>query len=857
MAIKIVQNNLYKNKTQEDYKKILSSFDRINIDGIYYITDIYDVLDKEFKVNEEKDESYVYELPPMQLYNGFDSSDYDQFLGQKTSQKMNGLSKTPFYSKYRLINPVYENYYNQKQTISFFSYNYASNYFNIFHKYRYNTFYNYMKNGTNGTIAIDDENTALFKIEASNILGLPSQLTSSNGYSSSYRLSDNTELQGLLDFPLREGENPSIALGALARTNMSYEDKILETIPENNDKYKVMNDYMELGGEEQKNRVSKSFASRELLPHYRNLGTSIPLHFHRNSYLYNFYNPGSGEEGYISKYFSLFDSDRFPTYNVFPSKNYFPNLFSNDPVFDSKNQGRYLKNDYYYLSNPNNDFDTKTDYMNDLYYISKNTRGIIFDVSKRYKTSTEAHDDLFSRLGILIIQSTENIIMQKFINREYIFYRYGYKYGQMIRWTTWKNNIPNNTKNSDELNNADSLHYPIGFGAYRNNGHFTSIKGKTFNRKDIEDLINSYGAPLTDSYKLEEKIEDYFKTRVKRDYHNDLFIKVEGDVGIDNLNLGDNSLSRVLIRNKNSVEDCESAIVINADGGGNFGIATWFAPDRTDTSLRYDYNMYGINTRNINNEKIKNMEDKIFYQIGENGNLNVKTHAGYFYPGNILSQFVLSTLSKDVPDKNTKCIRFFNGYKDSKLKSLIYPDIEYEFFLPGTKSYRHNTYRYSQPNLSTRKIYNYLDPNRFVVGGAKSAEIPPEIDFIEMALYLSYVKVTGPSTVQYIPLKKNFIIRRFEDFIFKGKYKITAYDECVLTNFDDPEGEILVVGYDSKASRLFCYGLDSKGNRQMDKFTFTIFIPKFSEYTKDVKNKEPQTTGIDLNIDNHLHIIKT
>ncbi|MBF1198915.1 MAG: hypothetical protein HXM10_05935, partial [Fusobacterium periodonticum] len=134
-------------------------------------------------------------------------------------------------------------------------------------------------------------------------------------------------------------------------------------------------------------------------------------------------------------------------------------------------------------------------------------RGIIFDVSKRYKTSTEAHDDLFSRLGILIIQSTENIIMQKFINREYIFYRYGYKYGQIIRWTTWKNNIPNNTKNSDELNNADNLHYPIGFGAYRNNGHFTSIKGKTFNRKDIEYLINSYGAPLTDSYKLEEKIQ--------------------------------------------------------------------------------------------------------------------------------------------------------------------------------------------------------------------------------------------------------------------------------------------------------------------------------------------------------------
>lgn len=852
MAIKIVQNNLYKNKTQEDYKRILSSFDRINVDGIYYITDIYDVIDKEFRVNEEKDESYIYELPPMQLYDGFDLTDTRQFLGQPTSDKMNGLSKTPFYSKYRLLNPRYENYTNQKQTLSFFAYNYASNYFNIFHKYRYNTFYNYMKNGS---ISIDDENTELFKIEASNVLGLPTQLTSSNGYSSSYRLSDNTEIQGLLDFPLREGENPSVALGHLARTVMRYEDGVLETLPKNNDKYKVMNDYMEKL-KEQKFRESKSFASRELLPHYRNLGTSIPLHFHRNSYLYNFYKSGIQGDDFVFKDIPSFDSDRFPTYNVFPSKNYFPNLFSNDPIFDSKNQGRYLKNDYYYLSNPNNDFDTKTDYMNDLYYIAKNNYGVVLDVSKRYKTSTEAHDDLFARLGILIIQSTENIIMQKFINREYIFYRYGYKYGQTIRWTTWKNNIPNNTKNSEELNNADNLHYTIGFGAYRNNGHFTSIKGKTFNRKDIEDIINSYGAPLTDSYKLEEKVEEYFNNRAKLEYHNDLFINIEGDTGIDNLNLGDTNLSRVLLRNKNSSEDCDSAIVVNADGEGVFGIDTWFAPDKAKPELRYNYNMYGINTEKINNEKVKNIEDKVFYQIGAHHTV-IKTHNGYFSPGNILSEYKLSTLTKDVPDRNTKCIRFFNGYKDSKLKSLIYPDMEYEFFLPGTKSYKYNMYRYSEPNLSAKKIFNYVDPNRFTLAGSTSTELPREVDFIEMTLYLSYVKVTDATTVQYIPLKKNFIIRRFEDFIFKGKYKLTPYEECVITNFDDPEGEILVVGYDSKASRLFCYTLDSQGNRQTDKFTFTRFIPKFSEDSKDVNNKEPYNVGMNLNIDNHLRIIKT
>lgn len=852
MAIKIVQNNLYKNKTQEGYKRILSSFDRINVDGIYYITDIYDVIDKEFRVKEEKDESYIYELPPMQLYDGFDLTDTRQFLGQPTSDKMNGLSKTPFYSKYRLLNPRYENYTNQKQTLSFFAYNYASNYFNIFHKYRYNTFYNYIKNGS---ISIDDENTELFKIESSNVLGLPSQLTSSNGYSSSYRLSDNTEIQGLLDFPLREGENPSVALGHLARTVMRYEDGVLETLPKNNDKYKVMNDYMEKL-KEQKFRESKSFASRELLPHYRNLGTSIPLHFHRNSYLYNFYKSGIQGDDFVFKDIPSFDSDRFPTYNVFPSKNYFPNLFSNDPIFDSKNQGRYLKNDYYYLSNPNNDFDTKTDYMNDLYYIAKNNYEVVLDVSKRYKTSTEAHDDLFARLGILIIQSTENIIMQKFINREYIFYRYGYKYGQTIRWTTWKNNIPNNTKNSDELNNADNLHYPIGFGAYRNNGHFTSIKGKTFNRKDIEDLINSYGAPLTDSYKLEEKVEEYFNNRAKLEYHNDLFINIEGDTGIDNLNLGDTNLSRVLLRNKNSSEDCDSAIVINADGEGVFGIDTWFAPDKAKPELRYNYNMYGINTEKINNEKVKNIEDKVFYQIGAH-HIVIKIHNGYFSPGNILSEFKLSTLTKDVPDRNTKCIRFFNGYKDSKLKSLIYPDIEYEFFLPGTKSYKYNMYRYSEPNLSAKMIFNYVDPNRFESKGTTSADLPGEVDFIEMTLYLSYVEATDTTTVQYIPLKKNFVIRRFEDFIFKGKYKLTPYGECVITNFDDPEGEVLVVGYDSKSSRLFCYRLDREGNRQTDKFTFTRFIPKFSEDSKDVNNKEPYNVGMNLNIDNHLRIIKT
>ena len=53
MAIKIVQNNRFSNNTAEDYKRIFSTFDNISVDGIYFITDIYDVLDRTFTKEEE------------------------------------------------------------------------------------------------------------------------------------------------------------------------------------------------------------------------------------------------------------------------------------------------------------------------------------------------------------------------------------------------------------------------------------------------------------------------------------------------------------------------------------------------------------------------------------------------------------------------------------------------------------------------------------------------------------------------------------------------------------------------------------------------------------------------------------
>lgn len=858
MAIKIVQNNRFSNNTSEDYKRIFSTFDNISVDGIYFITDIYDVLDRTFTKEEEIEDNFVYELTPMQLYKAIDSQQFTNSLLEEASYPMN-FKDTPTYKRYKLrkeVFPVHDVTANKNRE-SYFATSYYKAYSGTYHNYIPEKFNSYLKNGVD---YYDKNNYNRFVFKGTKILGLPQQITGTDSYSSSYRLANDLENEGLLDFVLRDSESNSV-LGDLNNRVGLGESKIMEEIPSNVDDYKAM--YSNIDNS-QLNNFQDSHLFRWLLPHFKNRGKSLPLHFNRNSILHSMYFMNVvigeiyGEDEYYGDMNYIFDNDRFPTYNVFPSKNYFPNIFGNDPLFDTKNQGRYLLNNYYYLSNPNINFDTKTDYVNDLYYLAKYENKAIFDISKRYRVSTESHDDLFARLGILIVQTTDSIVMQKFINREYIFYRYGYKYGKKIRWTTWKNNIPNNTKNSDNLNNADNLHYPIGFGAFSNNGHLTSIKGKTYNRKDIEDIINMYGEPLSGYRRLENLIEEYFKTRMKKDFYSDLYINIKNDEDINTFN---NPSGNLLVYNETNTEDNESRIVIEKNETNFSGIQGTFERHITmRTGDKPVFKAFGINYKrkdlpvNIG----KDIKDTVYYQMGHNYNET----SGGFNPGLLYSEYTMKSEMYDVPtgDPFQGDLYFNNGYKDSKIRPDDFLKTFKEGFLTGKKSYVNSVYDISAMNYNnpeyTRKIRNYASLAKFGRQSKTWTELRPNYS-IGYVLYISCIEIAGESYT-YHEVNKEFHIRRYENFIYKGRIKKNEFGDYIICDPDDTSGFIFIVGYDCSNQRIFCYSLNEKGQRVFNKVTFNkIFAKKSStiSFPMNLNGAEPEWLNIETELDNHNPII--
>ena len=68
-------------------------------------------------------------------------------------------------------------------------------------------------------------------------------------------------------------------------------------------------------------------------------------------------------------------------------------------------------------------------------------------------------EDYFSKLGILIVMGTEKFCIQKFINREYTFYRYR----RNGKWGNWKHNIPTvtsiNPYETKPIENVDNEYY--------------------------------------------------------------------------------------------------------------------------------------------------------------------------------------------------------------------------------------------------------------------------------------------------------------------------------------------------------------------------------------------------------------
>ena len=65
-----------------------------------------------------------------------------------------------------------------------------------------------------------------------------------------------------------------------------------------------------------------------------------------------------------------------------------------------------------------------------------------------YNRATASYDDIFAKLGVLFVMGTENYMLQKFVNREYTFYRYRID----GKWTNWKHDYP---QGSTHLSNID------------------------------------------------------------------------------------------------------------------------------------------------------------------------------------------------------------------------------------------------------------------------------------------------------------------------------------------------------------------------------------------------------------------
>ena len=131
-------------------------------------------------------------------------------------------------------------------------------------------------------------------------------------------------------------------------------------------------------------------------------------------------------------------------------------------------------------------------------------------------------EDPFALLGVLIVQGTDHFCIQKFINREYVFYRYR----RNGKWGNWKHNLPNVTEYVDSYTKADydngirkdfeNINYPIGFDSSQNR------KGYLFHSKDVYSLFE---ALYTDTPFTEAEFKKLLDSRIKKSEIDDLVLK--------------------------------------------------------------------------------------------------------------------------------------------------------------------------------------------------------------------------------------------------------------------------------------------------------------------------------------------
>lgn len=255
--------------------------------------------------------------------------------------------------------------------------------------------------------------------------------------------------------------------------------------------------------------------------------------------------------------------EKFPRFMNFPSYNYYP-LMYNESAMTTVSDGRYKLDNEIFLSNPNVNFDTYKYFNNDMNYIptplaydsteenpnenklshNERTFGSDGKVKLRFTNEDKLGEDLFSKLGILEVIVTDNVIIQKYTNREYNLIRYFYE----NKWTNWKSNLP-------MVSSKDDINYPIGFGSHRNNYHTHALKGKLYCDDDILNLVDKVPR-IKELNNVRSEASKFWLDKVKKEKINDVFIKRGDDEGIDLIKFNYNNLL-FLNRNRDNknVED--------------------------------------------------------------------------------------------------------------------------------------------------------------------------------------------------------------------------------------------------------------------------------------------------------------
>lgn len=255
----------------------------------------------------------------------------------------------------------------------------------------------------------------------------------------------------------------------------------------------------------------------------------------------------------MNNHMGLQDFDKIPYKNVFMSKNYYPKVQLDNPVYNNRIHSR--KNINYSNTKYNKDFtlDTFKDFNNTSTYISSDKISDMesYDNVLTHQMETK-ENDLISKLGILIVQASDNIIMQKYINREYIFYRYKILNNSYYTgWTNWKSNLPMVTSSENDKN-LESINYSIGFGSFRTDGYLHELRGKMYNEYDIKrivnkiDIKNKFGFDIAN---IDNYINTYLSDKIPKSQANNLFVQESMDTITGNLDIRSNRFENSRISN--------------------------------------------------------------------------------------------------------------------------------------------------------------------------------------------------------------------------------------------------------------------------------------------------------------------